>query len=141
MALLPHLLHISADQHARLMLSQAFAQSGLAALLDSLSSASNTLLYLNGLGPFKGFPRPQLIILDVDLPHTEGTDFLHMLRTNTRFKSITTCVLMTSLTEPDIERCRTLAIDHCRLKPRTQQDASELVSVVKAWLQGSPHAS
>jgi CheY-like chemotaxis protein len=134
----PHVLHIDADQQARAVLSSAFAASGIPDAMHSLSTASNALLYLNGLGPFKGFPRPQLIIIDLDLPRSDGADFLHMLRTNTRFKAIGICVLMTFLTEANIQRCQALGVERYRLKPYAPPEAGELVALVKTWLQGSP---
>ena len=134
MAIPPSILHIDAEPLARTMLARAFALGHMPGVLQSLSSASNALLYLNGLGPFKGFPRPILIMLDLDLPLFDGADFLPMLKANPRFKSIRTCILMTNLTEQGIERCRAMGADGFRPKPHSEEEAMEMMGWIKAWL-------
>ena len=129
----PAILHIDADLRARTLMTQAFLRSGMPGVLHSLSSASNALLYLNALGPFRGYPRPRLIILDLDLPRVEGADFLHTLRTNTRFKNIRTCVLMAALTEVNGARCRMLGIERFRAEPTTEGEADEVLAWVRTW--------
>ena len=100
-------------------------------------ASGDALLYLNGLGPFKGFPRPILIMVDLDLPLFDGADFLHVLKTNSRFKSIRTCILMTNLTEPGMERCRALGADGFRPKPHSEEEAMEMMGWIKGWLPDS----
>jgi CheY-like chemotaxis protein len=118
---LPHLLHIDPNEADRIALSQAFAKSGALGGLHSLSSASNALLYLNQLGPFAGLPRPQVIVLDLNLPRCDGREFVEMLKANSRFKDITIVVLMGAQNDVDRERCRRLGVDHYLEKPRTEE--------------------
>jgi len=117
-------------------MSQAFAKSNLFAALHSLSSASNALLYLNQLGPFKNSQRPHLICLDLNLPCANGIHFLEMLKKNTRFKSIPTVVLIDSDSYTNIQRCRDLGVDEYRVKPRTQQDVIDMAASWRVWMSG-----
>jgi CheY-like chemotaxis protein len=133
---LPFVLHIDAVKDDRDLLAKAFTESAVRGVLHSLSSASNALLYLNGLGPFKGSPRPQLIIVDLYLPQTNGADFLGILASNTRFRSIRTAVTMTAVTEAALGRCRAFGVDTYLTKPRTTAGITEAAAVLKAWLAG-----
>src|SRR5271170_415381 len=127
MATIPHILHIDDDEHHRMVLSSAFLVSGVIGILHSLSSASNALLYLNQRGPFAAAPRPRLIIVDLDLPRSEGRQFHELIETDQRWKDISMVVLMGPRKNIDIDDYYALDIRHARKMPQSAADAIELI--------------
>lgn len=50
-------------------------------------------------------PRPDLILLDLNLPGTDGREVLEEIKNDTKLKGIPVIVLTTSLDDKDIEKC------------------------------------
>lgn len=139
---LPHILHVEDDENERHQFSRAFFTSGVVGALHSLSSASNALLYLNQKGPFSSAPRPNLIIVDLQLPRSDGRQFHEMLQTNHRWKDIALIVLTGPQKHADIDRCHALGIHHFRRKPLTDAETIELIqALAREYLGQSPDGS
>ena len=134
MSALAPILCIDADHGARDLLVRAFSDRSVPGGLTCLSSASNALLYLNQLGPFRAVPLPRLIIFDINLPRSEGGDFLQMLNTNTRFRTIPRCMLTKAIAADQLERSRHLVIQRYHIKPVTDADARLFAQEVGHWL-------
>jgi two-component system response regulator len=58
--------------------------------------------FLNKKGRFTLMPRPDLIILDLNLPKKDGREVLAELKSDERFKQIPVVVMTTSQAEEDI---------------------------------------
>lgn len=72
------------------------------------ASAAETLGYLYRQGPFADAnraPRPRLILLDLNLPGTDGRDLLISIRSDQRLRDIPVIVLTTSADPEDIAEC------------------------------------
>jgi two-component system, chemotaxis family, response regulator Rcp1 len=130
MATIPHILHIDDDENERQQFSRAFFNSGVVGALHSLSSASNALLYLNQKGPFASAPRPRLIIVDLQLPRSEGRQFHEMIQTNYKWKDIALIVLTGPQKNADIDRCHALGIHHFRKKPQSDLESIDLIQAL-----------
>ena len=50
-------------------------------------------------------PRPNIILLDLNLPGTDGKSVLHTIKGDRKLQKIPVIVLTTSNAEQDIERC------------------------------------
>jgi CheY-like chemotaxis protein len=131
----PHVLHVDANQAQRERVAASFSQSNALGILHSLSSASNALLYLNRLGPFRDSPKPRAVLLDIDLPRTNGQHFLDMLRTNTRFKAIETVVLLNADSPDALQRLRAFGITDAVAIPRAASDLEPLIQLWKRLLK------
>jgi len=78
------------------------------AALDFLDAAAN-----NGHGEI----RPDLILLDLNMPRMDGREFLTKLRADPRFRNIPVVVLTTSNTERDVEMSYGLGANSFITKP------------------------
>src|SRR5579862_1380937 len=105
MAPILHILHVDQDEGARQLLSRAIFKSSVTGTLHSLSSASNALLYLERLGPFADSPRPDVIIVDIFLPRSEGRQLHEILQADKRWAAIPLIILSTPTTGTDIDGC------------------------------------
>lgn len=85
--------------------------------------------------PANPLPRPCLILLDLNLPGTDGREVLKQLKQNDQLKSIPVVVLTTSSDTNDIEDCYRRGANSYVIKP---VDYDGLVSDMRAlcdfWL-------
>lgn len=65
----------------------------------------------------RGGPRPQLILLDLDLPHISGLEVLRQIKENSRTRSIPVVVLTASRYDRDVLEWGRLGADNDIIKP------------------------
>lgn len=87
---------------------RAFRKSGMANPFFRCIDGDDALDFLDNQGKYidaKQYPRPGVILLDLNLPGTDGREVLQAIKQDTNLKSIPVIVLTTSTDERDIERC------------------------------------
>ena len=93
------------------------------------------IAYLRGEGVYSGAPRPDFILLDLNLPKMDGREVLALIKEDDDLKTIPTVILTTSDAEVDIAKSYQLQAN-CYLNKPVQLDAFE--SLVKSindfWL-------
>jgi DNA-binding response OmpR family regulator len=94
------------------------------------------VLYLHGEGKFSGFPRPDIILLDLNLPKKDGREVLREIKEDSNLKNIPVIILTTSQAEKDILKSYDLHANAYISKPL---DFDQFVNVVKSienfWLE------
>jgi CheY-like chemotaxis protein len=93
------------------------------------------MAFLRHEGVHLGSPRPDLILLDLNLPKMDGREVLTHIKEDDSLKLIPTVILTTSIAESDILRSYELQAN-CYLSKPVQLDAfDELVrSINDFWL-------
>lgn len=87
------------------------------------------LNYLRKQGKHRQAPRPDLILLDLNLPRKDGREVLAEIKKDERLKRIPVIVLSTSEAEEDISRAYRLKAN-CYIAKPPQLD--ELIRIIKA---------
>jgi len=91
--------------------------------------------FLNREGSYADMPRPDLILLDLNLPKKDGREVLTEIKTNENLKRIPVVVLTTSRSEEDVLKSYDLNANCYITKP---VDLDQFISVVKSindfWL-------
>ena len=87
------------------------------------------LTFLRKEGKHKQAPRPDLILLDLNLPRKDGRELLAEIKRDDQFKRIPVIVLTTSEAEEDISRVYRLKAN-CYIAKPPQLD--QLVKIVKS---------
>src|ERR1700685_4203275 len=72
--------------------------------LHVASDGAEAMAYLNREGKHSDAPRPDLILLDLNLPKKDGREVLEEIKENPALKSIPVVILTTSASEADILR-------------------------------------
>jgi two-component system, chemotaxis family, response regulator Rcp1 len=85
--------------------------------------------YLRKQGDFSGAPRPDIILLDLNLPRMDGRELLAIIKSDSEFKSIPVVVLTTSKAEEDILKSYDLHANCFITKP---VDLDQFMTVVKS---------
>lgn len=93
------------------------------------------LQFLRRQGPYAGAPRPDLIMLDLNLPRKDGREVLAEIKSDEHLKSIPIVVLTTSRADQDILRAYQLNANCYINKPVDFNQFLEVVrSIESFWL-------
>lgn len=89
-------------------ITRAFKKVGLANPMQRCTNGDQALDYLFRHGEFSdngNAPRPGIILLDLNLPGTDGRQVLRAIKGDPSLKKIPVIVLTTSRARQDIEKC------------------------------------
>lgn len=81
---------------------EAFKEGNLEVQLDVVMDGMEALQYLRQTAPFEASTRPDLILLDLNLPKKDGREVLGEIKEDPSLKSIPVVILTTSNAEQDI---------------------------------------
>jgi CheY-like chemotaxis protein len=114
---------------------EAFEGSKIYTLLHVVTDGQAALDFLNGRGKYKDAPRPDLILLDLNLPKKDGRAVLAEIKVDDDLKRIPVVILTSSKTEEDILKSYNLHANSYISKPL---DLQQFIKVVKSienyWL-------
>jgi CheY-like chemotaxis protein len=86
--------------HAELV-QQTFADCRLDNRLDHVPDGESALAFLRGEGKYAGAPRPDIVLLDLNLPGIGGIEVLRQIKAEPKLKTIPVVVLTTSTADRD----------------------------------------
>jgi chemotaxis family two-component system response regulator Rcp1 len=114
---------------------EAFREANRAIHLNVATDGVEAMAFLRQEGTYRNAPRPDLILLDLNLPKMDGREVLAHIKEDAGLKTIPTVILTTSDAEADIVKSYQLQAN-CYLTKPVQLDAFE--SLVKSindfWL-------
>jgi CheY-like chemotaxis protein len=88
----------------RLLTQAALEQAKIVNHLHIAEDGVEALRFLRGEGEHAGKPRPDLLLLDLNLPRKDGREVLAEIKADERLRLIPTVVLTTSEAEEDVLR-------------------------------------
>ncbi|WP_246998734.1 response regulator [Halosolutus gelatinilyticus] len=109
---------------------EAFKQGRIENDLYTVSDGTEALEYLNQRGEYADAPRPDLVLLDLNLPRTDGEEVLAELKDDPELRSIPVIVLTSSRAEEDVVRSYELHANAYLTKP---VDPDEFIETVRAF--------
>ncbi len=114
---------------------EALREAKVANHLSIVEDGEKASQFLRRLGPFADAPRPDLIMLDLNLPRKDGREVLAEIKADDDLKTIPVVVLTTSRAEQDILRAYQLNANCYITKP---VDFEQFLNVVRSiesfWL-------
>lgn len=115
--------------------AEALKHSPLPTQLHVVEDGVEAMNFLRQTGPYQGKPRPDLILLDLNLPRKDGREVLHEIKSDPALAAIPVVVLTTSKAAEDILRSYRLHANCYVTKP---VDLEQFLSVIQAiqhfWL-------
>ena len=114
---------------------EAFRDANLEVHVHAVTDGVEALAFLKREGPNAKAPRPDLILLDLNLPRMDGREVLAFVKADDSLKTIPTVVLTTSEAEADIVKSYELQAN-CYLSKPVELEAFESVvkSISDFWL-------
>jgi CheY-like chemotaxis protein len=134
---LPPLLVVEDSDEDFEMLELALRKHQLPNPLVRFDDGAEALDYLFRRGRYcqaSSSPRPALLLLDLNLPDTDGREVLEAIRSHSELKRLPVVVFTTSNSPKDMLYCYSLGINGYSLKPVNSEKLEEFVQIfVKYW--------
>jgi CheY-like chemotaxis protein len=111
-----------------LMTQEAFAEHKVANRLTVVSDGDEALAYLRRQGKYAQAPRPDLVLLDLNLPRRDGRQVLAEIKNDEDLMQIPVVVLTTSQADEDVVSSYSLHANAYVTKP---VDFERFIAVVR----------
>jgi two-component system, chemotaxis family, response regulator Rcp1 len=103
--------------------------------LHVVGDGEKAMAFLRKEGPYAGMPRPDLILLDLNLPKKDGREVLSEIKSDDHLKRIPVVILTTSQAEEDVLRTYNLHANCYITKPIDLNQFLHVVRSIEAfWL-------
>ncbi len=114
---------------------EAFRDANRSIRLHVASDGVEAMAFLRKEGDHVDAPRPDIILLDLNLPKMDGREVLAHIKEDDSLKTIPTVILTTSDSEADIVKCYQLQAN-CYLSKPVQLEAFETLvkSINDFWM-------
>lgn len=112
-----------------LLVQKAFELGRIANRIYTVGDGEEALAFLRGEGKYEEMPRPDLIILDLNMPKLDGREVLAEIKSDPNLLMIPVIVMTTSADERDIINSYKLHVNCYITKP---VQVREFLEVIKA---------
>ena len=124
------------------LMREAFREAGTAINLHVVTDGVEAMTFLRQQGAHAASPRPDIILLDLNLPRMDGREVLSQIKEDDGLKTIPTVILTASDAEADIVRSYEVHANCYLNKPVQLNEFDALVKSIRDfWLTKSrlPH--
>ena len=118
------MLHVDDNEGERALTKHVFEVNEFCAVLDSAHDGAHAMAILRREGEHITAARPDLILLDLNMPNMDGRDVLAALRADQELRSIPVVLLSTSEAPTDVRDCYDLGAN-CYITKGTDLDEFE----------------
>jgi CheY-like chemotaxis protein len=116
------------------LLREALTESGMAVQVQVVHDGEEALQLLRRAGPYATAPRPNLILLDLNLPKKSGYEVLAEVKSDPQLQPIPVVVLTSSRKPDDITKSYALGANVYLQKPLEIEEFFETVKdLVTFW--------
>lgn len=116
----PVVLYVEDEETDRFLIQRAFVKEGLAAALRMVNDGQAAIDYLSGAGVYadpEEFPRPGVVLLDLNLPEVHGFEVLRWIRERSPQPELPVVIFTSSARTEDREQARLLGANDFIEKP------------------------
>jgi two-component system, chemotaxis family, response regulator Rcp1 len=130
----PAQLLLVEDNYGDVLLTrEAFRSARLTNNLAVAGDGEQALAMLRREGNFAGQPRPDVILLDLNLPRLDGREVLSAIKNDPALKTIPVIVLTSSQADIDIQKSYELQANGYIVKPVTFDRLQEIVASIETF--------
>lgn len=127
------------DPDDRLLTQEAVREAKLTNEINFVDDGEELMQYLKSSGKYgdkSKYPKPRLILLDLNMPKKDGREALKEIKADPKLRCIPIVVLTTSKAEEDILRTYDLGVSGYITKPVLFDDLIEVMKVIgKYWFE------
>ena len=113
------------------LMKQAFLAGGYQCNLHVAEDGVEALAYLTQHGKYREATRPDLVVLDLNLPKLTGHEVLAQIKKDEQLKEIPVVVMTTSSNEQDLRESYNLHANCFITKPRELDDFTRIISALE----------
>jgi len=130
------LLMAEDDPEDQMLVRDAFQEAQLAYRLMTVNNGEELLDYLLCRDGYDRAERPDLILLDLNMPRKDGREAIADIKSDPSLRSIPIIVLTTSASEEDIARSYELGVSSYICKPVTFERLVKIVRLLgQYWFE------
>lgn len=96
------ILVLEENPEQTLLIQAAFQQDGFPCQVEAIDNGETAIDFLHRRGAYSNAPRPDLILLDLNLPEKSGQEILSELKSDPQFRRIPIVILTFSEQQEDI---------------------------------------
>jgi CheY-like chemotaxis protein len=120
-----------------LMTKESLKDWKIKSSLHVVEDGEEALDFLYGRGNYIGAARPDLVLLDLNLPKRNGQEVLSAIKQDPELSHIIVVVVTTSDSEADLQMCRDLGARLCVTKPCGLEEYVDAInSIQDLWRDG-----
>lgn len=127
------ILLIEDDDGDAYLTEKAFTAGPLSVRVRRVRNGEEALRYMRAQAGYENRPRPDLILLDLNLPKLQGGKILEILKNNRDWKRIPVVILTSSEAETDIIQSYTDHANSYMVKPGTPDIFYELAQTCNSY--------
>jgi len=133
--LYPNILLVEDNPGDVRLTQEAMKESKSRCILNVVGDGEEAIMYLQNKGEYSEVPRPDLILLDLNLPKLSGREVLQRIKQMDQVKSIPVVVLTTSTAQEDIVSSYALHANCYITKPSDLDDFIGAIQQIETfWL-------
>jgi two-component system, chemotaxis family, response regulator Rcp1 len=123
-----NILVVEDNEPEQVIMKEAFSEAQVPCNLSIVKDGVEAIEFLNRAGQFKTAPKPNLIILDLNMPRKNGREVLVDIKNNPKWAHIPILVFSNSESPRDICHCYSLNVNAYMNKP---SDFSEFIDFAR----------
>lgn len=114
---------------------EALSEGRVANVVNVVENGEEALKYMRGEPPYEGRTKPDLVLLDLNMPRMNGYEVLEVVKRDSKLSTIPIIVLTSSQEEEDVVRSYSLHANCFISKPVRYDNFIEVIrSVEDFWL-------
>jgi CheY-like chemotaxis protein len=119
-----------------MLVREAFADHKVGNVLSVVGDGVEAMKFVRGEGEYARFERPDLVLLDLNLPRKSGSEVLAEIKNDPKLSTIPVVVLTTSQAEEDILRSYEMHANAYVTKPVDFKRFGEIVQQIDEFFVG-----
>src|SRR5256885_15501782 len=132
----PVMLYVEDEDAAVFLLETALKEMNIDVELHRVSNGEDALAFLNRSGVYREAPRPDLVLLDLNLPRKGGLEVLSEIQGNETLRDLSVVVFTSSSLATDRKKSLALGAQEYITKPSSFDGFLTAIRTVCAYLPG-----
>lgn len=131
-----HILLVEDSEGDIMLTTDAFEDARIANTVSVTRDGEEAIHFLQQTGPHANAERPDLILLDINMPRKNGHEVLQFIKSDAHFKTIPVIMLTTSSSPNDIYNSYSEYANAYITKPIDIKDFFKVITTIESfWLQ------
>ena len=128
-----HILIVDDNSADRMLMREALSDTQLNATLHTACNGEEAMKFLRRVGEYSAAPRPDLIILDLNMPRKNGLEVLSEIKSDRLLLRIPVVILTTSQSADDVSRAYSEHANCYIRKPMDFEKFEKVMTVIEQF--------
>ncbi len=126
----PHILQVEDNPSDVMLTEEALTQSKWDPVLHVIKQVDDAISFLRQAPPHQDAPRPDLVLLDLNLPGSPGRELLKAIKDDPELRTIPVVILTSSVNPKDVQDAYSLHANAFLSKPMNFKDFTRTLEIM-----------